>query len=96
MSLVIDDAHVNAVKAYFMAQCETLNDIKNKYITTMETVIETGIMEGATAEALKEFLEQIRCDLGDNTATPWLMSSQVERLCDNFISRVDEADKQIY
>ena len=62
----------------------------------METVLETGIMEGNTAEALKEFLQQIRCDLGENTAIPWLMSSQVERLCDNFINKVDKADKQIY
>lgn len=96
MSLVIDDAYIDEVKTYFMQQCETLNDIKNRYIAAMQTVIETGIMEGETAEALKVFLEQIRCDLGDNTATPWLMSTQVERLCDNFITKVDKADKQIY
>ena len=53
-------------------------------------------MEGDTSEALKVFLEKIKCDLGDNTATPWLMSAQVERLCDNFITKVDKADKQIY
>lgn len=96
MSLVIDDAHIGAVKTYFMEQCESINDIKNKYVTAMENLIENGIVDGDTAEALKEFLEKIECDLGDNTATPWLMSSQVERLCDNFIKRVDKADKQIY
>lgn len=96
MSLVIDDAHIGAVKTYFMDQCESINNIKNKYVTAMENLIENGIMEGDTAEALKEFLEQIKCDLGDNTGTPWLMSAQFERLCKNFIARIDVADKQIY
>lgn len=96
MSLVIDDAHICTVKTYFMEQCESINDVKNKYVTVMENLIETGIMEGETTEALKVFLEKIKCDLGDNTGTPWLMSSQVERLCENFITKVDKADKQIY
>lgn len=96
MSLVIDDAHIVAVKTYFMDQCESINSIKNQYVRAMENLIENGIVEGDTAEALKEFLEKIKCDLGDNTGTPYVMSSQVERLCINFITKVDKADKQIY
>lgn len=96
MSLVIDDAHIDAVKTYFMEQCEGINDIKNKYVNAMESLVENGIIEGDTAEALKEFLEQIKCDLGDNTGTPKVMASQVERLCKDYITKVDKADKQLY
>lgn len=96
MSLVIDDAHIGAVKTYFMTQCETIHSIKKRYYKAMEAVLDTGIMEGKTAEAIKEFLVQFECELGDNTATPYLMSAQVERLSDNFITKVDKADKQIY
>lgn len=96
MSLVIVDEYVDSVKDYFMEQCENINGVKNSYIGAMERLIETGIMEGDTAEALKVFLEKIQCDLGDNTGTPWLMSSQVERLCLDFIKKVDKADKQLY
>ena len=96
MSLIIDDEYVGEVKTYLMEQCESVNDIKNKYIQTMQKVIETGIMEGTTAEALKTFLELIKCDLGTGTRTPWAMSADIERNCDNFITRVDKADKHIY
>ncbi len=96
MSLVIDDSHINAVKSYIMAQCKTINSITNRYVRAMSTVIETGIMEGTTAEALKEFLDAVKSDVADNSSTPGAMSSQVERFCTNFIKKVDKADKELY
>lgn len=96
MSLVIDDAHVDTVKSYIMSQCETINSIISRYVRAMNEVIETGIMEGTTAEALKEFLAAVKSDVADNSATPGVMCSQVERFCMNFIEKVDKADKQLY
>ena len=96
MSLVIDDAHIAAAKSYIMSQCETVNSIISRYVRAMNEVIETGIMEGTTAEALKEFLAAVKSDVADNSATPGTMSSQVERFCTNFIEKVDKADKQLY
>ena len=96
MSLVIDDSHIDAVKSYIMTQCETIDSITKRYVRAMNTVIETGIMEGETAEALKEFLEAVKSDVADSSSTPGAMSSQVERFCTNFISKVDKADKELY
>ncbi len=96
MSLVVIDEYIDSVKAYFMTQCEDINNIKNSYVRAMGKLIETGIMEGSTAEALKVFLEKIQCDLGNNTETPQLMSSKVERLCLDFSAKIDKADKQLY
>lgn len=96
MSLVIDDEHIGSVKEYINEQCESIDSIVSRYVRTMENVIETGIMEGTTAEALKEFLSQVESDIGDNSATPGKMAERSARYCDNFIKHVDKADKQIY
>lgn len=96
MSLVIDDSHISTVQSYVTTQCETIDSIISRYVRAMNTVIETGIMEGSTAEALKEFLAAVKSNVSDNSATPGAMSSQVERFCTNFIKKVDKADKQLY
>ena len=96
MSLVLDGTHFDAVKNYIMLQCDTVNSIISRYVQTMNKVIETGIMEGTTAEALKEFLIAVKSDVADNSSTPGAMSSQVERFCTNFIKKVDKADKELY
>lgn len=96
MSLVIDDAYVDTVKSFIITQCETIDSITSRYIRTINDVIEIGIMEGMTAEALKEFLSAVKSDITDNSITPGVMRTQVERFCTNFIKKVDKADKEIY
>lgn len=96
MSLVIDDSHIDAVKEYVTTQCKAIEDIVYQYVQTMNSVIETGIMEGATTEALKEFLSQVKSDLEDSNMNPELMGTMTERFCTNFIKKVDKADKQLY
>ncbi len=96
MSLVIDDAHVGAVKQYLMEQCDNIDYIVSWYVKTMNSVIEEGIQKGTTADALKEFLLQVESDINSDSATPDLMKDQIERFCTNFIKRVDKADKELY
>lgn len=96
MSLIVDDAHIDAVKTYIMEQGDTIGNITRRYVNTMQNVVETGIMEGATADALKEFLFAIRSDVSENSSAPALMDVKVERFCTNFIERIDKADKEIY
>ena len=87
MSLVIDDAHIDIVKEYVKSQFENLDSIVLRYVKAMNSVIDTGIMEGATAEALKEFLNQVELKAGSNSA---------DRCCINFVVEVDKADKELY
>lgn len=96
MSLVVDDAHIENVKEYLTTQCNGLNFLIMQYIRTMNTVIEAGFMEGATSDALKEFLKQVESDLGKNSANPRMMEDLAERYCANFVERIDEADKDLY
>lgn len=96
MSLVVDDSHISMAQNYIMTQCKTIDSIISRYVRTMNTVIETGIMEGLTADALKTFLDAVMSDVSDNSTTPGAMSSQVERFCTNFINKVDKADKELY
>ncbi len=96
MSLVIDDSHINAIKEYVVSQCETIDDIIYLYIREMNSVIETGIMEGTTADALKEFLNQVESDLETNIATPDIIGDQTATFCRRFLQTVDKADKELY
>ncbi|MCI9523510.1 MAG: hypothetical protein HFF01_00445 [Erysipelotrichaceae bacterium] len=96
MSLVIDDAHIDIVKEYVKSQFENLDSIVLRYVKAMNSVIDTGIMEGATAEALKEFLNQVELKAGSNSADLGLIASHVDRCCINFVVEVDKADKELY
>ncbi len=96
MSLVIEDEFVEATKAYAVAQCESLSSITVQYIRTMNSVLEQGIMEGQTADAIREFLNQVRSNLQENSATPDALVSIIERTCTAFIAKVDKADKHLY
>lgn len=96
MSLVIDDSHIDALKQYIMTQSSGIDSLINRYIRTMNTVIAAGFMEGATSEALKEFLKEVESDVGKNNSNPGHLKVQSERFCINFIKKVDKADKELY
>lgn len=96
MSLVIDDAHIGAVKQHLMNQSNSLDSLISRYVRTMGNVVEAGFMEGTTAKALKELLKQVESNVSSKGANPGEMESQVERYCINFITTVDKADKALY
>lgn len=96
MSLVVDDAYIEKVKSFIVAQCESIDSIISRYIQTMNDVIETGFIEGETAKALRAFLAAVKSDVTNNDKTPVAVVSEIERYCADFITKVNEADKQLY
>lgn len=96
MNLVIDDTYIDSIKQYIAGQCESLDNIISRYIKTMETVIETGIMEGKTADALKEFLNQVKSVDDKNSIALDFLGREMERVCTHFIEKINEADKELY
>lgn len=96
MELVVDDAYIESVREFLKRQSDELGDLIYKYIRTMNSVIEMGFMEGKTADAVKEFLNQIESQIGSDRANPEYMDSKIERLCINFVERIDKADKDLY
>ena len=96
MSLVIDDSHIDSVKKYLITQCESIDELVTRYVRIMNSVVEAGFMEGATSDALKEFLREVETDIDKNSSNPDVMKNHIERFCINFIKKVDKADKELY
>lgn len=96
MSLVIDDSHIDTLKQYIMTQSNSIDSLINQYVSTMNTVIEAGFMEGATSEALTVFLKEVENDVGKNNSNPGQLKDQSERFCINYIKKIDKADKELY
>lgn len=96
--LVIDESYIHSVQSYLMTQCETLNSLITNYVKIMREVVETGIMEGDTAEALKAFLESVDSDVvrGNGSLTPEQIRNRIDQFVSNYLSRINGADKELY
>lgn len=96
MSLVIDEAYIGGFQNHLASHCHEINVIINEYSKIMNEVITAGIVEGETAEALKVFVGEVKSKAEADSVNPQAMVSHIERLCSNYISRIDEADRDLY
>lgn len=96
MDLIVCDEYYSAIGEWLKKQGELLSFDINKYASILTEVSNNGIMEGATAEALKEFISQVRTDLEGTNVKPSFIGSASKRYCVNFVSHIDDADKDLY
>lgn len=96
MDLIVCDEYYSAIGAWLKEQGELLSGDIKKYTSILTEVANNGIMEGATAEALKEFIAQVQTDLEGTNVKPAFVGSASERFCNNFVSHIDDADKDLY
>lgn len=97
MSLVIVDEYYQAkVSGFAEEKAETLDEIIDEYVCIIDNVIENGIKEGKTSQALTEFRNQVISKTGKNSSTANLIGKEARRYCENFIMRVNKDDKDLY
>lgn len=96
MSLVVDDTYIETVRQYGKDRCDEMNEVLRHYKIIMNEVIETGIMEGETAKAIKTLIEEVELSAGTEDIKLSDFSANIDRLCVNFKERIDEEDKNLY
>ena len=96
MSLVVDDTYVEAVRQYGQARCDEMDEVLRSYKKIMNNVLETGIMEGETAKAIKTLIEEVELSAGTEDIKLSDFSANIDRLCVNFKERIDKEDKNLY
>lgn len=96
MDLIIHEEKIIAQKQYIINQCETLSSISSSYISILKKIIDGGIIDGTTSDALKEFIVQVESKLTSNSSTPELMQDEVSRYCTNYLDQINRADKDLY
>lgn len=96
MDLVVNDEYYAVVGKLLKTQEELLAKAFNDYCLIMRTVSEQGIMEGATADSLKEFVGQVRLDLTENAENYSLFDGTAAIRCSEFIESIDTADGDLY
>ena len=90
--IIISDDFVDGAGQFISTETQKIEETLTSYLRIMQSVSETGIMEGDTAEALKIFiaaaarLQGVFSNLGSCT----------KRACTNFIEKVDDADEYLY
>lgn len=97
MSLIINDEYVkNKVAKYSVEHTEILAEVISKYVDILDNVIAQGIKKGKTSAALKEFKNQVESSTGKNSSGAELIGNEAKWYCENFITRVDKDDKDLY
>ncbi len=96
MDLIVDDGFYTKAGAWAKKQGDALNNARNKYYRIMCKVIEKGIKEGKTADALKEFVEQAHSEGEKGASNPWMLGVEASGYCTDYVAQIDEADEDLY
>lgn len=91
-SLKIDDQYVEEM-GYFIEKCANdLEDGMESYLQIMNKIKDEALMKGETAEALVAFNEYAEFLRGKIAA----LGETSKRVCDNFLTEVDEKDQFLF
>lgn len=96
MELIVHDEYIEEVKNFFSTSFLGLSELTAKYINIMTTARENGFKSGKTADALETFISQVNMETTDENISADVISSGISRYCDNFLERIDDADKELY
>lgn len=92
VKVIVDDAYLNEMAEYFEKQGRQLQSMANAYITAMEEIAKEGIVEGRTANALKQFVEYAQKQIQDIAST----SEQIRDTVLNYLEEIDAQDQYQY
>lgn len=90
--LKIDDDYVKSQAKQIAEWTVDLQQGIDKYIGILNHILEDGIMEGATADALRSFVGYVE-NLKDIVKD---MGEEAKGMCLAFLSEIDEADSYLY
>lgn len=93
--LVVVDEYYAKIGQWLCDQGSDFSREVERYCLIMDKVVEDGFMGGKTSEALKEFIAQVRMDLDGDTNLE-TDGSAAYRYTENFITKIDDADDDLY
>lgn len=91
MDVIIEDEYIEQMGEYLSKEAEDIEEKIIQYIAILNGICTKGITKGETAKALAEFKEQAEVLKGIAE-----YGHTARRYCINYISRVDEADGDLY
>ena len=83
MDVCVDDEYMEQMGEYLKKEAYELDEMIWSYIRIVRQVCEDGISEGETSKAL-------------NSGGVDTTGDQLKRYCTNYVSRIDDADKDLY
>lgn len=92
VKVVIDDGYLNEMAEYFEKQGKQLQSMANAYIAAMRRIAKEGIVQGRTANALKQFIEYAQKRTRDIAST----SEQIRDIVLNYLEEIDAQDRYQY
>lgn len=94
--LIVVDEYYSVLAKFFKDQCDQLNYAILDYTYVLDDVIESGIKQGETTKALKEFKRQVENHASKKSANPELLGKEAFRYAENFVISIDKADGDLY
>lgn len=96
MNLVVDDKYIVKVGKFLENSYTKLNDTIVRYVEILQDVLDKGIVEGKTHDALEEFVEQVRCSSSQDDTSAVSAAAKYKTYCEQYIEHLDEADGDLY
>lgn len=96
MSLIVNDDYIKEFGEFLQEQSKQISDAISTYIRIMTFVKNNGIKQGKTAEALEEFISQVKSGSGKQYTDISSQGTKANRFCATFVDKIDDADKDLY
>lgn len=88
----INDEYVNNMGKIYSEWCEELQKGIDNYLSIMDTIATSAIIEGETADAVKDFISYAKTLSG--IVEP--LGQECMNMCSNYLVEVDKADSELY
>ncbi len=96
MNLIVYDDKVIKAGEKLKKHYEELDNTIWKYRDIIEYVLDNGIKLGEIHDSLKEFWNQVNMNSSVDCTSADAQGGKYKTYCDNYISWLDEADKDLY
>lgn len=96
MKLVVNDSYIGNMGKFLKDSYALLDTYVGEYISILGTIVEEGIDSGKTHDALIEFQNQVSTKSGEKNSFAKRNGEILSKSCDDFISKLDKADGDLY
>ena len=90
--IIICDEYVAEMASNLNCEIEKIEEVLSTYIRLLRGIRENGFMQGKTAEALEEFINQASTIKGQFRE----IGQSLDVTCNAYIEKINEADEYLY
>lgn len=90
--LLVDDAYIKDVGAYFKSYAAQLQSAMDQYTATVSCMKDEAAVSGEFSRALGDFLQHARA-LKDVISS---FGDEIAAVCDGYLEEIDEKDQYLY